>query len=242
MEILKFIFVLGINFSIFGFIWGIFMFIIRSFQDPKQQKKESVTYIFRIVKYFMLVSVTANYITIYRTGAPGLQVDTLHIVVGTIVLGLYLLGKLQNRAVMNQFAQNPMFARMIPVVDPKMERYLLMGSMIYFVFCLLYPQMVDNGLFNWFTESITSIYETPVIGWVFSIIAFFFLISIIMRAANVLGRILNGQSITQGPPSGGGSFTNHQSGTQFEQYENYEDEDGFTDYEDVTEEEDNKED
>lgn len=240
MEILKFIFVLGINFSIFGFIWGIFMFLIRSFQDPQQQRKESVTYVFRILKYFMLVSVTANYITIYQTGAPGLQVDTLHMVVGALVLGLYLLGKLQNRAAMNQFAQNPMFAKFMPVVDPKMERFLLIGSMVYFVFCLLFPNMVDNPLFNWFTESITSIYETPVIGWVFSIIAFFFLITIIMRAANVLGRLLNGQSITDGP-TGGGSFTYHQSGTQFEEYESREDEDGFTDYEDVTEEENKNE-
>lgn len=216
------------------------MFIIRSFQDPHQQRKESVTYIFRILKYFMLVSVTANYITLYETGAIGNSVDTMHLVVGSIVLGLYLLGKLQNRTAMNQFVQNPMFSRFLPVIDPRMELYLLIGSVIYFVFCLLYPTMVDNGLFNWFTGSITSIYETPVIGWIFSIIAFFFLITTLMRAANVLGRLMNGQSILNGPGIGG-TFTSYQeTGTHFEQQESYEDEDGFTDYEDVTEDEDDK--
>ena len=240
MEVLKFIFVLGINFSIFGFIWGIFMFIIRSLQDPSQQRKESVTYVFRIVKYFMLVSVTANYVTVYQTGKADSPVDTMHIIVGSLVLGLYLLGKLQNRAAMNQFAQNPMFSRFMPIVDVKMERFLLIGALFYFVACLLYPQMVDNKLFNWFTASIISIYETPVIGWIFSIIAFFFLITILMRAANVLGRLLNGQSITGGGSTVGGSFNYHESGTHFEQHDSDEDDDGFTDYEDITDEEDNE--
>lgn len=237
MEVLKFIFVLGINFSIFGFIWGIIMFIIRSLGDRSKPQNETFTYVFRIIKYFLLVSVTANYIAVYQTGQPGQQVDVMHIVIGSMVLGLYLLGKFQNRAVLNQFAQNPMFARFMPKVDPKVEVFLLFGSVAYFVACLIVPTMVDNGLINWFTETINSIYEAPIIGWIFSIIAFFFLISILMRGANVIGRILNGQSIME-TPKVNGTFNFNGSGTPFgDVHENYEDENGFTDYEDVTEEE-----
>lgn len=240
MEVLKFIFILGINFSIFGFIWGIMMFLIKALGDPKQQQKESFTYIFRIIKYFLLVSVTANFISVYELGDPGQKVSTMHIVIGSIVLGLYLLGKFQNRAVMNQFASNPMFARLVPRIDPKVERFLLLGSIAYFVACLVYPQMVDNGVINWFTSTIMSIYETPIIGWIFQLIAFFFLISILMRGANVIGRLLNGQSLTD-IPNVNSSFTFRTGGTHFEDDKSpNEDEDGFTEYEDVTDEEDDQ--
>lgn len=243
MAVLKFIFVLGINFSIFSFIWGIIMFVIKSLQSPKQQNNDSFTYMFRIVKYFLLVSVTANFIVVYEMGVPGAPVDVMHMVIGSAVVGLYLLGKLQNRAMMNQISQNPMFAKFVPKIDPKVERFLLIGSIVYFVACLWYPAMVDNGLTNWFTNAIISIYEAPIIGWIFSVIAFFFLISIIMRGANVIGRILNGESLTQGPPSGG-NFRFNAGGNPFQQQQQeqeeeiHETEDGFTDYEDVTDEED----
>ncbi|MEX1001775.1 MAG: hypothetical protein WDZ35_06635 [Crocinitomicaceae bacterium] len=237
MEILKFIFVLGINFSIFGFIWGIFMFLLRALQPPAQQRNEGVSYVLRIIKYFLLVSVTANYIAVYEMGEPGARVSTMNIVLGSIVLGLYLLGKLQNRTIMNQIAKNPLISQFLPKIDPKVERFLLIGSLLYFIACLLYPIMVDNAVINWFTETIIGIYETPVIGWIFSVIAFFFLISIIMRGANVIGKILNGESITDNPNVGGSVHFRSERRDFRETTEEHEDEEGFVDYEDVTEEE-----
>lgn len=234
MEILKFIFILGINFSIFGFIWGLMMLAVRLFQNPAQPRNQSLDYVLRIVKYFLLVSVTARYIaTVQDNGING-NTGMTNLIVGTIVLALYLLGKLQNRAVLNQLGQHPMFARFANSIDPKVERFLLLGSVAYFVACLLYPQMVDNVLVNWFTDSILNIYDTPIIGWVFSVIAFFFLINILMRAANVIGRLFNGQSITE--PTVNTTFKSKQE--DFNQQDITTNEDGFADYEDVTEEED----
>ena len=212
------------------------MFIIRALQPPSVQGNQGASYIFRIIKYFLLVSVTANFIVVNEELMINQRVDTMHLVVGSIVMGLYLLGKLQNRAMMSQLSQNPMFSKFIPSIDPKVERFLLIGSLAYFVACLLYPQMVNNGVVNWFTDAIINIYDTPIIGWIFSIIAFFFLISIILRAANVIGRLLNGQSLTDNTGMGG-SFNFRVGGMDFENKRKDEDEDGFTDYEDVTEEE-----
>jgi len=237
MEILRFIFLLGINFSIFGFIWGLMMIVVRMFQAQGQPRNQSLDYALRIVKYFLLVSVTANFITVVQgTNADSLTGNT-NIIVGTIVLALYLLGKLQNRAVMQQLGQHPMFARFANSIDPKVEIYLLIGSVAYFVACLLYPQMVNNGLVNWFTESILNIYDTPIIGWIFKIIAAFFLINIIMRAANVIGRLVNGQSLTS--PGIKTNFKQHQNPFSQDQ-DNSSINDGFTDYEDVTDDEEKK--
>lgn len=236
MEILKFIFVLGINFSIFGFIWGLMMLVIRMFRAPGQPANQGLDYTLRIVKYFLLVSVTANYIAKFQGSDLDTNVGMTNLIVGTIVMTLYLLGKLQNRAVLSQLGQHPLFARFANSVDPKVERFLLLGSIAYFVACLMYPQMVDNRLVNWFTESIQNIYDTPIIGWIFSIIAFFFLISILLRAANVIGRLLNGQSITG--PGVKTNFGNRQN--RFDSNDSSNDNGGFTEYEDVTDEEDKR--
>jgi hypothetical protein len=237
MEVLKFIFVLGINFSIFGFIWGLMMIALSAFR-PQAQQAQAEVYILRIIKYFLLVSVTANYVLTYQQGSGN---EIGHIVIGTIVLALYLLGKLQNRTMISQLAKSAMFGRFYtPPLDIKVERFLLLGSVIYFVACLLLPWMVDNSLIIWFTDSIVSIYEAAVIGWIFKIIAFFFLINIIFRAANVIGSLLNGQSLTSGPNMGG-TFTFNQGSNPFEQFREKQEKDSeWTDYEDVTDEDEDE--
>ncbi len=250
MDVLEFIFVLGINFSIFGFIWGIFMILFRMLQG-NGPKKESIDYLLRIVKYFLLVSVTANYISKFELTNGVSQGGSFHVIVGVIVLALYLLGKLQNRTMLSQLANNPMFNRMISKIDPKVERFLLIGSLAYFVVCLTYPPLVDTAIVNWFTDSIINIYDTPFIGWVFSVIAFFFLINILIRASNVIGNLLSGRPLTA-KPNGGGQFNfnggkgngrNPFENNPFEQkkdqfHKQETDSEGFSDYEDVTEEED----
>ena len=240
MEVLKFIFLLGINFSIFGFIWGLMMIGLRLLR-PRAQQAQAEVYVLRIIKYFLLVSVTANYILTYQADG-GNQVA--QIVIGTITLALYLLGKLQNRSMISQVAKNAMFGRFYtPPLDIKVERFLFLGSVIYFVACLLLPWMVDNALIVWFTESVISIYEAAIIGWIFKIIAFFFLITTILRAANVIGKLLNGESLLSGPNVGGGAnFTFNQGANPFEQFREKQQEDPeWTDYEDVTEQEEEEE-
>ena len=74
-------------------------------------------------------------------------------------------------------------------------------------------------------------------------IAFFFLISIIIRASNVLGNILSGRPLTDNVKGGNSSFNgggrNPFANNPFEQKQNQPPvDDGFADYEDVTEEED----
>jgi hypothetical protein len=207
----------------------------------KRQGKQAEVYVLRIVKYFLLVSVTANYILAYQTES-GEKGSVSHIVIGAIVLALYLLGKLQNRTMVSQLAKNAMFGRFYsPPLDIKVERFLLLGSVVYFVACLLLPWMVDNFVINWFTESVVSIYEAAIIGWIFKIIAFFFLITIIMRAANVIGALLNGESILSkggGGPNVSGNFHFQGGANPFEQFrEKQQNDPEWTDYEDVTEEE-----
>lgn len=243
MEILNFIFGLGVAFSIFAFLWGLIMLgvnFLRGFVTDSAQgsrARQIQDYAFRIIKYFLLVSVTANYIIKYQNGFDGKDGEAgwTNLVLGVIVLGLYLMGKLQKRAMLNMISNHPIAGRFTVSIDPKVERYLLSGSLIYFIFCIQYPAMVDNGVVNWFTESIVSIYNTPVFGWIFAIIGFFVLVNIIFRGARVIGSLLSGQPINQPGPTG----VFGQPGTNpFEQFrQKQEQREDFVDYEDVTEDE-----
>ncbi|MFT4600968.1 MAG: hypothetical protein ACI857_001145 [Arenicella sp.] len=251
-ESLSFIFNLGIVFSIFGFIWGILQFVLKQLLGNETKSREVSTYILRIVKYFLLVSVTAN-IMMFELEDGNLiltDVNVFFMVLGSIVMALYLLGKLQKRSMMAQLSNNPMFERLITKIDPKIERYLLAGSLLYFVFCLWSPQMVMNGVVLWFREAITSLQSAFLIGWIFYIAALVFLVNIIMRFVNLVQNLLAGKSPFDGPSvkgmnfgqKGGNPFGQKEGnpfgGSQEQPLENKVDDEGFTEYEDVTDEED----
>ncbi|MCH2234576.1 MAG: hypothetical protein MK078_10010 [Crocinitomicaceae bacterium] len=185
------------------------------------------------------MSVTANLISFPGTLELKTDGGYAYIVLGIVVFALYLLGKLQNRSVMAQLGNNPMLQRLVPKVDLKVERFMMLGSIVYFAVCLFIPSMVNNGLINWFKDTIVGIYRTPVIGWIFSIIAFIFLVTTFMRAANVLGRLINGQPILD--TNIGGAQSGEKPFNPFEQFtQPTADEEGFTEYEDVTDEEEEK--
>lgn len=245
MNIIRFIFLLGVNFSIFAFLWGMIMlivrFLIRSLSAPNSAKNNNVEYILRIIKYFLLVSVTANFIHHFYQISSTSSMGISYIALGVIVFALYLLGKFQNRNVLAQLGNLPMAKRFFPQIDLKVERFIMLGALGYFVACMLVPGMVNNGVVVWFTENIIAIYDTAFIGWIFAIIAFFFLVNTFMRAANVIGRIINGQPILDPNVK----VNMNQQQRPFNPFENFtqesESEQGFSDYEDVTEEDEEKE-
>jgi hypothetical protein len=241
MEELIFVFRLGIAFSIFVFIWGIIMILVNLLRGFSSEARQIQQYVFRIIHNFLLVSVVANFIVSGKdaTGQAA-EISTANMVIGILVLALYLFGKLRKQTMMSQLAKNQLYARMIPPVDLKLEIYLMVGSMVFFAICLFYPALVSNDVVNWFNDSIVSIYDTAILGWIFKIVAFFFLVNIILRAANVIGRLVTGQPINPiNPMSGmnGGSNPFDQFNARQSNDEEYAD---FTDVTD--EEEENKKD
>lgn len=248
MEILLFIFELGIIYSIFAVVWGIFRLGINMLREPGK-KNQTVDYVLRITKYFFLVSVTAYYVAFPEKFINPEEEQVLEftyentpMILSVIVLGLYLLGKLQNRAFLKQLEAMPMLKRFSGGVDLKVEKFLLLGSMVYFIACLYYPPMVDNNLMEWFANVEQGLSNAVLIGWIFNAIAFFFLIAILMRAVNVTNRLLKGQSIMNGPsPTGDFKFKYNKKDVFDEHFKSETDEDGFSDYEDVTGEDDSEE-
>ena len=256
MSIFNFIFLLGANFVIFGFIWGVFKYLITSIIG-KKEKNQQLEYILRITKYVLLVAVTANFVHSSIVEQELIQSFTVRIIISSMVLGLYLLGKLENKDRFSQFSAmgGNLLQGMTTSFDNKTERLLIFGSLVFFMLCLFIPAMVDNAIINWLSSAILNLYNAFFIGFIFKIIAFFSIISIMMRGSNILGKLVSGKSLTEsftkekkaspfgnmGGNSFGGGFQNQQNNSTVKDDYNQKasantDNEGFTEYEDVTDE------
>jgi hypothetical protein len=239
MEILQFIFLLGINIVIFEFIWGLLNIFASVILGSIKVKYPQIDYILRIIKYFLLVAVTARFVYLTSESEVLIHSEKTKIIISSIVLGLYLIGKLQKREMFAQFSMinNQTLKGFVTYFDPKIERILVIGAMLLFVGFLIYPQIVNRSVVNWFTNSIIDLSSAFFFGFIFKVIAFFFIISIFNRGANIIGLLIQGKSIQQEKPKNPFSnFNGRFNSNQSEPKPPLTDDDEFTDYEEIDDE------
>jgi hypothetical protein len=247
ISIFNFIYLLGLNFVIFGFIWGVFKLLF-TFLTGSNKPNIELDYLIRIAKYVTLVAVTANFVHRLDSETVLIHSMTTKIVISSLVLGLYLLGKLQKRAMFSQFSAigGNLFKRLATSFDPKVERFLILGSILFFIACLILPAITNNFLINWFTDSIINLSDVFFFGFIFKVIAFFFIVNMFIRASKIIGNLLSGKSLSESiekpkkqNPFGGSAFNSFgKQNRQTEQHGSESIEPEFTEYEDVTDIED----
>lgn len=144
-------------------------------------------------------------------------------IIGGLVLYSYLSGKLERQRI--TFQINNRFQQFGKTDNLKIEGMLLLLTMIFYGFAIAYPQLAVNKATHWFYTSINSIYDTPVIGWIIAVIGVFFLISMIFRSIVTTNKLLN-MLAGNAPVSGNNADKSRDA-----------DDDGFTDYEIVEDDE-----
>lgn len=197
MKILHFLFLLGVCFTIFEFIWGLFKFafnfLTSSFASPLK------TNTLRIVKYVLFVGTTIQFIQSSNSSGQMIQSPNISISIATLLMGLYLIGKFQNRAA---FAQIKSMAGQFTKgfsssFDVKLEIALIIGALVFFILGSLNPTFIENRVTTWFSDAIINIYDTPFFGFIFMVIAFFVLINAISRGSSIIGKLITGQSFKE---------------------------------------------
>ena len=149
-------------------------------------------------------------------------ISTFNIVIAGLVLLTYFVGKLQNQQ--NKMA---MFQMMGAGMTPKQTTFnlrvevgvivLAIGVFSLFIF---YPDIAKNPISIWFHESIINIEDTPVFGFIFKVIGFFFLVSMIFKMLNGFNYLISGKPFVQASSS-------------FQSFSNKKKEDDFDDYEEL---------
>jgi len=189
MDLLNLIFRLGVLFAIYGFLWFFFELAL-TFLRAGRKKTIIESYLIKSVKYLFLVNVTFLFCLDLNKN----EVSLYNVMPSAIVLLIYFIGKLQK-----QQQQVQLFVQMnvpMPAVidfDLRTEIILIIASIVLFIGFLFFPQYAENNIANWFKASILDIESTVLIGFIFKIIGFFFLLGLILKMLNAINHIISGK-------------------------------------------------
>jgi len=187
MEIINFIFRLGVVFAIFGFIWGIIQ-IMYTIVRATAVKSIGEDYLVKMVKYFFLVDVT--FIFAYNK-----ELNINQLITTALILMMYFIGKLQNqqnKISMIQMAMNQLPKKEIKF-DLKAEIIVISMSVGFFIWFIFYPQFSQNPVSIWFHDSIIDIENTPIFGFFFKVIGFIFIFNMFTKMMNGISQIVSGK-------------------------------------------------
>jgi hypothetical protein len=199
VETLNFIFRLGVVFAIFGFLWFLIHLGI-SLLRGGGKKTIPEAYILKFIRYFFLVDVTVLFALDINEGF--LAIDKA--VMAGLILLVYFLGKLQNAQLRTQMFKVQglgganFLSQFKPVFHYKSELLVISLSVIIFALLLIFPDYAANPISTWFYESIIDIEDTPVFGFIFKVIGFFFVLSIFMKLASAFTTLLSGRPNERG--------------------------------------------
>ena len=200
MEILNFIFRLGVVFAIFGFLWWLInagLMILRGGRRASTVE----TYIIRMVRYFFLVDVAF----LFCLNQANDFLDLQNSLITGLILLTFFLGKLQTGQLKKQlfsfqtYGNAQMLNQFKPVFDFRAELIVISLAIGFFVLFMFFPSFAFNPISEWFFDSIIDIEDTPVFGFIFKIIGFFFMLSILMKFINGFMTLLSGGKVN--PPS-----------------------------------------
>ncbi len=192
MELLNFIFRLGVVFAIFGFIWGLINLGIRLLSMGRQRQTTEI-YIIKAVQYLLLVDVT--FLICYNNVIDGLDYNS-QLVFGAIILLMYFIGKLQqrqNKQMMFKIYTNGMMQGDFGF-NLRAEIIVIVLALAAFVLFWFQPEFAVNPVSVWFQDSILNIEDTPIFGFIFKVIGFFFLLNILMKVVNSILMLLSGRA------------------------------------------------
>jgi len=215
MDLLNLIFRLGVLFAIYGFLW-FFIELGLTFLRASRPKTIVENYLIKSVKYLFLVNVTFLFCLDLNQN----NVSFYNVMPSAIVLLTYFIGKLQR-----QQQQLQLFGQInaqIPQRNDfnlKTEIVLIIASIALFIGFLFFPQYASNNIANWFKSSILDIESTVIIGFIFKIIGFFFLVGMILNMINAINYIISGKPVVD-------IKTNFKSNSN-------KDEDKFDDFEEI---------
>lgn len=226
MELLEYIFYLGIVFIIFSLIWGFFMLLLNLI-TMRQEKGRIEEYILKAGNLYFIACLTA--LSLHDPPSDIRLSQEAFGATGLVVLGLYLLGRLKTQRFRMKVSQGTMGRMQLQQKKPnvKIETGFMLATLVFYSVAVRFEAVAVNDATLWFYNSVWDIYHTPVIGWIIKVIGFFFLLNILFSGMGVLGgfvnRLLGNEPRNQRNTFGGTTSVNEQD--DFDDFEIMEEED-----------------
>lgn len=190
VDFLNLAFRLGVVFAIFSFLWGILNMILNLIRGQKPQSVWE-EYGLKIVQYFLLVNVIFLF-SVERNHTNDILPNELITV--ALILILYFSGKLQKQKRRSVVIENlgPNMPRFQSNFNLRAEIIVISLSILFFIAFIFYPDFAVNPIGNWFFSSILEIESLPLLGFIFKVIGFFVLLSILMKIINGFAFLFSG--------------------------------------------------
>jgi hypothetical protein len=100
------------------------------------------------------------------------------------ILALYFIGKFQKSQNNVLMLSRMGLATSTSKFNSKYEIIIIILSLLVFIGFIFRPDIANNVVAFWFKESILDIESTAIIGFIFKVIGFFFLMSILFKTVN----------------------------------------------------------
>jgi hypothetical protein len=186
VEILEFIFRLGIIFIVFSLIWGFFNLLFR-FAVGLRPLHPVEDYVIKIIHLYILASISAmQTLAFLQDDMPKVAI----VVFGILTLFFYLTGRLErNRMTIRM--NNRVFSGAVKEPDLRIEMLLIFSGIFYYSLGITNENIVHNNLNHWFFETVNDLYDTPLLKWIFGFFGILFLINIIFRSFVFFNNLLN---------------------------------------------------
>ena len=211
MDFLSLVFRLGVVLAFFSFIWGLIRFGLTILRGGLPLAYP-IALSLKLVQYFLIADIT---ILFCGTKADSSQLD---LILSGLILLMYFLGKMQNmrsRFMILQFqnrgVQQPQQLNM------NLELAVIVASLGLFVFLAIYPNYAENPASTWFYTNIIGIEKSPVFGFIFKIVGFFFTLKILIRLVSSFTLLLSGQAFNK--PTDNNPQNPQDDPTHFDDYE-----------------------
>ena len=217
MDLLRFIFHFGVILAVYNFIWWLIMVLF------KLIKSGNKTYLFEVyfiksIRYVFLGDV----IFLFCLELNNNVVSINYFLTAGLILLIYFIGKIQMKQQRNRLfsiqtssqmgSLNSFFENLKPVFDLKLEFLVLVLTFTLYGLFYFYPTWAFNNIANWFLENIQGIIDAPVFGFIFKVVGFFFLLSVIFKVINAVLFILSGGLRKTG------NINNQQDDNHFDDY------------------------
>ena len=148
------------------------------------------TYLIKGIKYVFLVNVTFLFSVDLNK-----NINFYNLMPSALILIIYFIGMFQQKKRQQIFMGSFSKQNASTLLNVKSEIILIVLCSFLFLGLLFYPQYAENGVALWFRKSILDIESTVIIGFIFKIIGFFFLLGMIFKMLNAINYLISGKPL-----------------------------------------------
>lgn len=197
MDLFSFIFHIGVVLAVYNFLWWLIMLFIKLLRGGKASSYLEI-YGIKFIRYAFLCDVIYLFIQSFNSGEVGIS----NFFLSVLILLFYFVGRVQKKQqkinrfnfyFSGGFQNHPLAQKLENRFKIQYEILIIILALGIYLLFFFNPSLASNSIANWFVKNIQGIIDAPVFGFIFKLIGFFFLLSVVLKVINSIMALLVGE-------------------------------------------------